>query len=156
MSRLKRFLNYALAIAGLWLLTNLVVYVSINSSYKTIESRVHCIAPEIIVAENRATHISGITTGKIINNTDTTINNQYLKIDVYSTNDIKLGTKYVKIDNLEQKASMDFKMWYKFTGAKYTTYTVVDSISNVTENDFESKPIPIQTVVGTLIVLFFT
>ena len=155
MNRLKTFLNYVLAIAGLWLLSNLVIYVSINSGYKTIESRIYTIAPEIIISENKATHVNGIAKGTIINNTDSDIINQYLKIDVYSENDIKLGTKYVKIDNLEKKATMDFDMWYKFTGANYTTFSVVDNIPNITEEEITSQPVGTYAILGMLFVLFF-
>ena len=155
MKRLKTFLLYALAIAGLWLLSDIVIYISVHSAYKTIESRVYTMAPEIIVGENKATYINGVTRGKIINNTDSIISNKFLKIDVYSSNDVKLGTKYIKINNLEQKANIDFEMWYKFTGANYATYTVVDSATDATQEEFLSQETATYIIVGTLLILYF-
>ena len=155
MKRLKTFLLYALAIAEIWLLSDLVIYISINSTYKTIESRVYGIAPEIIVGENKATHINGVAKGKILNNTDATINEKYLEIDLYSSNDVKLGTKYVKIDNLKSKDIMDFEMWYKFTGVNYATYTIVDTPLQASQEEFLSQETAGYVLIGTLLILFF-
>ena len=155
MKRLKTFFLYALAIAGLWLFSDIIIYLSIHSTYANVETRVYTNSPEIIIGESKATYVNGFVKGGIKNNTEGIINEKYLKIDLYSPRDIKLGTKYVKIENLEPSAYQEFEMWYKFTDVDYATVTVVEDIQNASEEEFISQETASYLVVGTLLLLYF-
>ena len=155
MKRLKTFFLYALAIAGLWLFSDIIIYLSIHSTYANVETRVYTNSPEIIIGESKATYVNGFVKGGIKNNTEGIINEKYLKIDLYSPRDIKLGTKYVKIENLEPSAYQEFEMWYKFTAVDYATVTVVEDIQNASEEEFISQETASYLVVGTLLLLYF-
>ena len=50
---------------------------------------------------------------------------------------------------------MDFEMWYKFTDANYATYTIVDSVTDAVQEDFESQKIGGYVLIGTLLILYF-
>lgn len=155
MARLKKFLLYAVMIAGFWIFSDILIYLSINSTYAHINTRVYTNSPEIIVGESKATYVNGFVKGSIKNNTDDIITDKYLKIDLYSARDVKLGTKYVKIENLEINKYQDFEMWYKFTDVEYANITVTEDIKNSTEEEFISQETATYLVLGTVLVLYF-
>ena len=155
MKRLKTFLIYALVIAAFWIFSDILIYLSINSTYKNINDKIYTNYPEIIIGKSQATYVNGFIKGSIKNNTEGIINDKYLKIELYSARDVKLGTKYVKIENLEVGKYQDFEMWYKFTDVDYSKITVVDDVSTATEEEFLSQEAATYLIVGTLLVLYF-
>ena len=155
MARLKKFLLYAIMIAAFWIFSDILIYVSINSTYANIHTRVYTNFPEIIIGESKATYVNGFVKGSIKNNTDNIINDKYLKIDLYSARDVKLGTKYVKIDNLEVDKYQEFEMWHKFTDVEYANIIVVDNIDDSVEEEFISEKAATSLVLGTVLVLYF-
>lgn len=155
MKRLKTFFTYALIIAAFWLFSNILIYIAINGTYAHTDTRVYTTSPEIIVGDSKATYINGFVKGGIKNNTNEIINDKYLKIDLYSARDVKLGTKYVKIENLQPNEYKEFEMWYKFTDVDYATIIVTDNIQNTSEEEFISEETAAYLVVGTLLILYF-
>lgn len=155
MKRLKTFLIYALIIVAFWIFSDILIYIAINGTYAHKDTRVYTTSPEIIVGESKATYINGFVKGGIKNNTGEIINDKYLKIDLYSARDVKLGTKYVKIENLQPNEYKEFEMWYKFTDVDYATIVVTDNIQNASEEEFISEETATYLVVGTLLILYF-
>lgn len=155
MANLKKYLLYVLIIAAFWVFSDILIYLSINSSYTKVDAKVYTNSPEIIIGESKATYVNGVVKGSIKNNTGDIINDKYLKIELYSARDVKLGTKYVKIDNLESNKYQNFEMWYKFNDVDYANITVTDNIKNTTEEEFLSQETTSALVLGTLLVLYF-
>ena len=155
MKSLKKYLIYIIMIAAFWLFSNVVIYLAINGTYAHIETRVYTNSPEITIGQSAATYINGVVKGTIRNNTEETIQNQYVKIDLFSPRDIKLGTKYVKIDHLQPGASQDFEMWYKFTDVKHVNISLTDQIQDATQEEFLSEEVAGYVIIGTLLVLYF-
>ena len=155
MKRLKKFLLYAAMIVGFWVFSDIISYVAIKSNYDNIYSKIYINSPEISIKESKATYVNGVIKGSLKNNTDTMMNGKYLKIELYSARDVKLGTKYIKIENLEPSKYQEFEMWYKFTDVEYANITVTDNIENATEEEFISEETAAYIVVGTLILLYF-
>lgn len=154
MKRLKTFLIYVLVIAAFWFLSDFLIYMAVNGSYEPIESRVMVQLPNVNVSESKATYVNGYVKGNIYNNTNETIN-KYLKIDLYSPRDVHLGTKYIKIENLEEQKTVDFEMWFKFSDVEYCVINMTDDISSATEEQFISEETQFYLVVGALILLYF-
>ena len=155
MKRLKTFLLYALIIAGFWIFSDIIIYVAINGTYTNVNAKIYTDSPEIIIGESKATYINGYVKGGIKNNTQGIINEKYVKIDLYSARDVKLGTKYIKIENLEPNNYQEFEMWYKFTDVDYATISITDDIKNASEEEFLSQKTATYLVIGTLLVLYF-
>lgn len=155
MKKMKKFLKYALIVIGFWIFSDILIFLAINSTYKHTDTNIYINSPEIIIGESKSTYVNGYVKGSIKNNTNGTINDKYLKIELYSQRDTKLGTKYVKIENLEPSEYQDFEMWYKFTDVKYANITVTDDIQNVTEEELLSDKVALYIVVGTVLVLYF-
>ena len=155
MKRLKTFLLYALIIAGFWIFSDIIIYVAINGTYTNVNAKIYTDSPEIIIGESKATYINGYIKGVIKNNTQGIINEKYVKIDLYSARDVKLGTKYIKIENLEPNNYQEFEMWYKFTDVDYATISITDDIKNASEEEFLSQKTATYLVIGTLLILYF-
>lgn len=155
MKRMKTFLIYALLIIAFWLFSDILIYISINGTYANVDTRIYTNSPEIIIGQSKATYVNGYVKGGIKNNTEEIISNKYLKIDMYSPRDVKLGTKYVEINNLTPNEYRDFEMWYKFTDVDYVTITTTDNANNVAEEEFLSQETATYLVFGTLLVLYF-
>lgn len=154
MKRMKTFLIYALLIVALWVFSDIVIYLTINGTYKPKEARVYATSPQIIIEENKATYINGIVRGRIKNNTEEILDNTYLKIDMYSKRDVNLGTKYVKINNLNKDEVQEFEMGYKFTDVDYVIISTTNNVENATIDQFESQKLSFYFIVGTLMFLY--
>lgn len=154
MKRLKTFLTYGLLIAAFWIFSNLIIFLAINGTYKTKKTEVYISSPKVTIFESKATYVNGYVKGSIRNNTEETLNNKYLKIDMYSPRDVELGTKYIKIDGLQVNSSKDFEMWYKYTDVDHVIITLIDNAPDATEADFLSEYISYYTLVGILFVLY--
>ena len=155
MAKMKKYLLYVFMIAAFWIFSDILIYISINGAYANVETKVFAISPEISVGQSKATYVNGFVKGSIKNNTDAIINDKYLKIDLYSPRDVKMGTKYVKIENLDINKSQEFEMWYKFTDVDYAEITVTDNIENATEEEFLSQEASTILIFGTILVLYF-
>lgn len=155
MKRMKTFFIYALLIAAFWIFSNLIIYISVNGTYRDKDTKVYVSSPEIIISESKATYINGYVKGSIKNNTEEIINNKYLKIDMYSARNVNLGTKYIKIDNLQLNATQEFEMWYKFTDVNYVIITTTDDVQNVETDAFLSQKVAFYYLATKLMFLFF-
>jgi len=154
MKRMKTFLIYALIIAAFWVFSDIVIYLSVNGTYKNKEAKVYVTSPQITVTENKATYVNGVIKGSIKNNTEKIIDGVYLKIDMYSARDNNLGTKYIEINNLKQNQVRDFEMGYKFTDVNYVTITTTNNVEKVSLEEFESDEANFYFLVGTLMFLY--
>ena len=155
MAKMKKFLLYAVIVIAFWIFSDILMFLSINSTYANTDARVYTNSPEIIIGESKATYVNGFVKGSIKNNTDGIIKDKYLKIELYSSRDVKLGTKYVKIENLDVNKCQEFEMWYKFTDVDYANITVTDNVNNSTEEEFLSQETATYLVLGTVLILYF-
>lgn len=154
MKRMKTFFIYALLITLLWIFSDIVIYFSINGTYKPKETKISVSSPEVIITENKATYVNGVVKGSIKNNTEKIIDGVYLKIDMYSPRDVNLGTKYIEINNLKPNQVREFEMGYKFTDVSYVTITTTDNVQNVSAEELQSDAGNLYFLFGTLLFLY--
>ena len=154
MKRMKTFLIYGLLIAALWIFSDIVIYFSINGTYKSKETRINVSSVEVTITENKATYINGVVKGNIKNNTEKIIDGTYLKIDMYSPRNVNLGTKYVEINNLKPNQVREFEMGYKFTDVSYVTITTTNDVQNASTEEFKSDAGNLYFLFGTLLFLY--
>ncbi len=126
MSRLKTFLKYFLAFIIVYLLVDIFSYMSLKSTYLKKEFKPNFDTPKIEVQESKATITNGLLNAKMTNNTDNKLLNKYLKLDFYSPRKVNVGTKYIKINELEKDETMDFSSKYNFDNVDYIECSIVD------------------------------
>ena len=124
MDRLKTFLKYALWLIGFFILSNFLIYVGLNSSYRDIERRDS--VEEVQVYQAEATKVNGRIRGAIQNIEKENLAGKYIEIDMYSKRDVFLGREYIQIEEKEQEKSQAFEMLFKLQDVASYEIKIVD------------------------------
>ena len=142
MARMKTFFIYFLLVVAFFIFSQIMIYIAINTTfqYKSIELKT-TIPMEV---EVQATSVNGFAKGKIINNTESEIQNKYIKVECYSKHDILMGTKYIEIDKVGAKEEKEFEVHFNFDRVDKAVIDIVDETElenqNVTEEQKISDP----------------
>ena len=132
MDRMKTFFKYAMWIVLFGLFSNLLIYLSLNSTYRDIHIKDN-VAEQVIVKRAEATSVNGRMLGTVKNIEANDINGKYIEIDLYSSRNVLLGTKYIKINNLAVNQEEDFEVYFKLQNIEYYNINIVDKIPETGE-----------------------
>lgn len=160
MDRVKTLFKYALWIILFWILSDILIYFGINSTYKDIEKR-NEISNQITVNAAEATTVNGRILGTVTNNEDNDISDKYLKVDIYSESGNLLGTNFLEIGNLGTVETKSFETYFKIQNVKSYEINIVDEKTvetakneGITGNDlFMTEDISQITLFTLIIVL---
>ena len=135
---MKRFFKYFLWFVILYVLVDIFSYYTIVTTYVDKAVAVNYSYPQVEIYESKATATNGYLKGKITNNTELPLVDQYLKVNLYSKKGNVLGTKYVKINELQPGESQEFEVTYNNDLVDHVESQVVpqSSIANANPNDF--------------------
>ena len=154
MKRLKTFLIYGLLILGFWILSDILIKVGINSTYKPIERIDKTEQIEVYQAE--ATLINGRLKGVIKNSAENNVSNKYVKLQLYSDLNNEIGTRYIAINELEQNNVKPLELYFKVKHVRYYKLSIVDEKGPDEGLDIDILPKDLTTgeiLWGVLIVL---
>lgn len=150
MSRMKTFAKYVIWIILFWILSDVLIYFGLNSTYKDIEQKGENVSG-IEIVEAKATTVNGRTKIKINN---TNLSGKFLKIDLYSSTGVNLGTQYIEIGNVKENENKEIETYFKISEVKSYEITVVDEMGKSTEG-FMDTALSGLTVLGILIKILF-
>lgn len=112
MSTPQKIITWIAILVGVFILSDFLIYVGLNSTYKDIARADN--NSQIVVYQADATYVNGRIRGIIKNTSD--IKDKYLKIELYSKRDVLLGKSYIEIkdtqnnnDNKEQPFELLFR-----------------------------------------------
>ena len=125
MDRVKTLFKYALWIILFWILSDVLIYFGINSTYKDIVSKSE-ISKQITINDAEATTVNGRILGAVTNNEDNDISEKYLKVDLYSESGNLLGTNFLEIGNLGTIETKSFETYFKIQNVKSYEINIVD------------------------------
>lgn len=151
MDRMKTFLKYALWVIGFFILSEFLINVGLNSTYKDIERRDD--NSQVSIYQAQATLVNGRIKGIVTNSEPEQLNGKYICIDFYSKRDVFLGRKYIQVENLGENESKPFEAYFKLKDVEFYEVSIVD---NKEEGEIElipkdlSKP---EVVVATIFTL---
>ena len=151
MDRMKTFLKYALGVIGFFILSEFLINVGLNSTYKDIERR--DANSQVSIYQAQATLVNGRIKGIVTNSEPEQLNGKYICIDFYSKRDVFLGKKYIQVENLGENESKPFEAYFKLKDVASYEVSIVD---NKEEGEIElipkdlSKP---EVVVATIFTL---
>lgn len=137
MSKVKKIFTYVLWLIGFFILSEILINVSLNSSYKPIGRKDS--TPNINVYQAEATKVNGRIRGIVTNTGTPDIQGKYIKIDIYSPRDVKLGTKYIDLSNLKTGETDSFEVFYKLQDTSYYNVSIVDEMEEVDDKPFFSQ-----------------
>lgn len=148
MNRMKTFAKYVIWLILFWLLTDILIYFGINSTYKNIRQRGD-ISEGIEIIQMQATAVNGRAKIKINN---TALSGKVIKLDLYSSTEVNLGTQYLEIGNVKENESKEIETYFKFSGVDFYEINVVEEMGNSTEG-FMDTALSTLSILGILIKL---
>lgn len=143
MKRMKTFFIYLLIFVGFYVLSNLIISAYIKTSYYKISSYdIDVKDATITIISAKASKDDGHIEGKILNNTNEKITDKYMKVELFSDNNVSLGTEYVKIEELEQNQLKNFKIDFTCDNVKHFTITLISQEEkDAIDQNNETKPL---------------
>ena len=123
---MKTFFKYFLAIVIVYFLVNISSFYILKSTYKTKEYSVENSLLDINVTEVKATVVNGYVKGTVKNNTNAQVKNKYLKLDSYSKRDVLLGTKYIKIKDLNSNEEVEYESSFNYQQVDHVKISIID------------------------------
>ena len=145
MDRLKTFLKYALWLIGFFILSNFLIYVGLNSSYRDIERKDNI--QEVHVYQAEATKVNGRIRGLIQNINEENLKGKYLEIELYSKRDIFLGREYIQIEDSEQEKPQAFEVLFKLQDVASYKISIVDEKKDGGELELLPKELTTQEII---------
>ena len=143
---MKTLFKYGLWIVLFWILSDILIYFGINSTYKDIEQREET-PTGIEIIQIQATTVKGRVKVKI---NDSELSGKYIKLDLYSSTGVNLATQYMEIGKV--KESKEIETYFKISEVKSYEITVVEEMGESTEG-FMDTALSTLTVLGILIKL---
>lgn len=138
MSQIKRFGKYIIWIMLFWILSDILIYAGINSTYKDMENKGDNI-PGIEVVQMQSTKVNGRIKLKLKN---PEFSGKYLKIDLYSDIGNRLGTQYINIGQIKENQVKDIETYFKMTDIKSYEISITEEARETTvgfDNEEMSK-----------------
>ena len=155
MDRVKTFAKYAIWLVLFWILSDILIYYGINSTYKAITPKWEQ-TNQISVNNAEATSVNGRINGIVTNSEDNNLSGKYLKVDLYSERGNLLGTNYLEIGNLDANKTKDFETYFKIQDVKSYNISVVDEkAEKVQEESFMTEDMTKLGVLGLLTYMIF-
>ena len=124
MDRMKTFLKYAIWIVLFFILSEFLINVSLNSSYKDMNRRDNI--EQVQITEAQSTLVNGKVKGTIKNSEQDYLTGKYVRVDFYSKRDNMVGTKYITIETTENMTSQDFNVYFELQDITSYEVSIVD------------------------------
>ena len=130
MDRMKTFFKYFLLVVICYFGSNSLIYAAINNSYQDIAIYQEKTSNGLDMSgiEAKATMVNGYVKGTIKNNSNRTIMKKYIIIELYSDNNVKMGTKYLEVTNLKPGGTVNIDLNFKYSNV---SYCVIDTVDNM-------------------------
>lgn len=151
MSTLKTFAKYAIWLILFWVLSDILIYYGINSTYKAISNKGEN-PKQVTINSAEATKVNGRIIGKVSNDEENDLSGKFLKIDLYAENGNLLATEYEEIGNLRANEVKSFETYFKMQDVKSYGITVVEQKEENTEGVFMTED---MTKIGVLALLTY-
>ena len=144
MDRLKTLAKYAIWVILFWILSDILIYFGLNSTYKDREPRRE-IPVGIEIVQMQTTKVNGRVTVKVTNNE---IKEKFLKIDLYSSTGVNLGTQYIALNSTDE--NNEIETYFKISDVKSYEVSIVDEMGESSEG-FMDTALSALTILGILI-----
>ncbi len=118
---MQKIFLWVLMIIGMFILSDFLINVGLNSIYKDIE-RIDDTA-QISVYQADATYVNGRIRG-IVKET-ASIASKYIEVELYSKRDVLMGRRYIEIDNTLENQS--FEVLFRAKDVEYYKINLVDN-----------------------------
>lgn len=151
MDKLKKFLLYIIIILAFFALSDLLINIGLNTTYKKIDGKNNIEQIDITRAE--ATLVNGRIFGKLNTPMTSELYKKYIKMDLYSDNNVLLGTKYIEMKSLATNNN-SFETYFKFQNVKRYEISLVDEKAEEKSGElFDIKLSQAEILLGVVVAL---
>lgn len=128
MDRMKTFFKYFLFLVLFYIFSNLMINAFLKVSFSELTNYEINTEPLFVdVTSAEASNRNGYINGIIKNNTDSVIENKYLKFSMLSKHGKTLGEKYVKVDKIDANQLLKYEVEFDFDNVKSFKIEITDS-----------------------------
>lgn len=124
MSRMKTFLKYVIWLVLFFILSEFLINVGLNSSYKVM-TRLDD-TKEVEISDAESTLVNGKIKGTIKNSPDDYLTGKYVQIEFYSKRNVMTGKKYIEINTTEATTTQDFSAYFELKDITSYKISIVD------------------------------
>jgi hypothetical protein len=124
MDKLRKYAIYLLWIIGFFILSEFLINVGLNSTYKDMKRRDE--TPQVLVYQAEATAINGRIRGVVNNAQPEDLSGKYIKFEFFSKRNVSLGKKYIEIDKINENGMQPFELFFKLQNVSEYTVSIVD------------------------------
>lgn len=118
----KKIILWILILVGVYVLSDFLIYVGINSTYKDIQRQDQ--NSQVVVYQADSTYVNGRIRGMIKDIGE--IQGKYLKIELYTKRNVLVGKSYVEIENKENFETQPFEVLFR---ANDVAYYKIDTVN---------------------------
>lgn len=122
----KKFFMYAVSVILFFIFSQFVIFFALHStySYKKIEVNSTLVSEATVKTNSN----SGVAKIKILNNTDSELENKYIKIDCYSKHDVLMGTEYIEIEKIPTNEEKEFEVKFNYNNVDHAVINVIENV----------------------------
>lgn len=106
---MQKILTWILILIGVFILSDFLINVGLNSTYKDIQRQDE--NSQIVVYQADATYVNGRIRGLIKNSEKA--QGKYLKIELYTKRDVLVGKSYIEIKELKEEETQPFELLFR-------------------------------------------
>ena len=111
----RKIMAWIAILVGLFVFSDFLIYVGINSTYKDIQRQDE--NSQIAVYQADATYVNGRIRGVIKDVGE--VQGKYLKIELYTKRHVLVGKSYVEIKDIENSETQPFEVLFKANDVAY-------------------------------------
>lgn len=111
----RKIIAWIAILIGIFILSDFLIYVGINSTYKEIERQDK--NSQIAVYQADATYVNGRIRGVIKDIGE--VQGKYLKIELYTKRHVLVGKSYIEIKDIENFETQPFELLFKANDVAY-------------------------------------
>ena len=137
MSTMKKIAAWVSILIGVFILSDLLIAVGINSTYYQAE----------------ATYVNGRIRG-LIKEVKTDYEGKYLNVALYSKRDVLVGESYIEIEEIEEGGTQPFELFFKAKDVAYYKLEIVEEKEDGTPLEILPKDLTRPEIVFGSIVAF--
>lgn len=151
MDKMKKYFTFLIILILFYLFSNFIAYEALKTSLVPIENySIECESPQINIEDACSSKVNGYVKGTVKNNTDSIIENKYIKVNFISKAGNVILSKYAEISKLNPGDEQEFKI--NFNAENITSFSA-DVVDNKTTSNIDIDKTELREV---LVAVFLT
>ncbi len=122
MSTMQKIILWIAILIGVFILSDFLINVGINSTYKDIQRDDN--HSQVVVYQADATYVNGRIRG-LIKGAEKS-QGKYLKVELYSKRDVLVGRNYIQMEDLEKEDTQPFELLFRAKDVASYKISMVD------------------------------